>query len=567
MLIAAGAWFYRPNQAVSLGLDLDSLEISSVEGGDKAFNPSISSDGKYLGYTNYENGKKSLVVKQIATGSKIVLVQPTEGVNFLQPTFSADGNYLYYVEADKGVGNLFQIPSLGGTPKKLVEDVDSRITISPDGNQMAFRRRDAESGNEFVVIANIDGSNQQNFISSKEIDAKGIYEIAWAPGGDHLLVAGINTLLSDELIRSKLLLVAIKDKQTRQFSEKEWFNARSFAWTKDNRSILMVAKSDDQEPAQIWQLDYPSGMPLKKVTNDTSGYMQMSFARDAGVITGSKNSIISSLWTFDIQTKSLTQLTPENKNLLGAGSISFLSDGRLLVNRMDGNKANVFLIDREAKNEIQLTNEEGLNGQAVASSDGKYIVYTTTRTKDYSIWRIDPDGKNPLQLTRPENAFDSKPQIMADGKTVIFERRTTDLAKSTLMKVSIEGGEASEFVIDEATMKMFPRISGDGKFFAYSSVSYDRTANKFDRAVKVFPLNNGGLGELKKQINTSLGYVYNFSPDDKNLTYVKQQGVPNIYNISLENSTEKAVTNFSSGHILISAGRKTVSCSISFVVL
>lgn len=549
-LIAAGAWFYRPGTLTNEGVNLDSLEISSVEGGDKAFNPSISPDGKYLGYTNYENGKKSLMVKQIATGSTIVLVQPLEGINFLQPTFSADGNYVYYVEADKGVGTLYQIPSLGGTPKKLVVDVDSKVSISPDGSQIAFRRRDAESGLEAIIIANTDGTNEQNFISSKELEMKGIYEVAWSPDNRNLLVGGMRDIVSDDLVRSKLLLVSLKDKTIRQFGEKEWFNARSFNWTKDNDSILMVAKSDDQEPAQIWQVSYPSGVPIKRITNDTSGYVQMSFARDAGIITGSKNSVISSLWTFSLQTKELTQLTAETKTLIGAGNISFLPDGRLLLSKIDGMKANILTLDADGKNEKPLTNEEGFNGQAVISSDGKFIVYTTTRTKNYSIWRIDADGRNPFQLTSPENGFDSKPQITADGKTVFFERRTTDLSKSTLMKVSIEGGETQEVLTDESPMKMFPRLSVDGKLLAYSTMTFNRVETKFDRTVKIFALNNDEIGELKKQLETSLGYVYNFSPDNKNLTYINHEGVPNLYNISLETFDKKAITNFTSGHIL-----------------
>ncbi len=35
-------------------------------------------------------------------------------------------------------GTLFQMPVLGGAPKKLVEDVASPVTISPDGKQVAF---------------------------------------------------------------------------------------------------------------------------------------------------------------------------------------------------------------------------------------------------------------------------------------------------------------------------------------------------------------------------------------------------------------------------------------------
>jgi len=39
-------------------------------------------------------------------------------------TFSPDGNYIYYVAGDKGseISSLYQIPVLGGAPKKLIDD-------------------------------------------------------------------------------------------------------------------------------------------------------------------------------------------------------------------------------------------------------------------------------------------------------------------------------------------------------------------------------------------------------------------------------------------------------------
>jgi serine/threonine protein kinase len=547
-VIALGAWFYSPNSASQI--DLNSLEVTNLEGGDKSFNPTISPDGKYLAYVNYENGKKSLAVRQIATGSVIQLVPPLESGNFLPTTFSPDSNYVYFVQAEKGIGTLYQVPTLGGTPKKIIQDVDSKIAISPDGKKIAFRRRDGESGVDSIIVCNADGSDGQPILSAKETNYKGFYEVGWSPVGETLLVGAVEGMISDETIRTKLLLVSLKDKTVNEFSGKEWINANSFNWTKNNDSILMVAKGFEQEPAQIWQISYPDGTQVRRVTNDTSGYVQMSFARDAGVITGAKNSTISSLWSFNPTTKEMMQLTTDNKNLLGAGGITFLPDGKLIVTKLEGQKANLYTLDADGKNEKPLTFEDGYNGQAVVSPDGRFIVYATTRTGNYSLWRIDPDGKNPLQLTAPENAFDSKPQISADGQTVIFERRPTDFSKSTVMKVSIEGGAANEILNDEARMKMFPRLSADGKLFAYSTMNFDRASTKFNRAVKVFAFNNQDPGELKKQFDLSLGYYYYFSPDGKNLTYINMQGVPNLFNLPLDGTAPKPVTNFTSGHIL-----------------
>ena len=550
VLILAGAWLIRPSSFLQSTVSLDSLEISNVEGGDKAFSPAISPDGKYLGYVNYEDGKKSLAVKQIATGSTVQIVPPLDNGGFLQPVFSPDGNYIYYVVADKGIGTLYQVPSLGGTSKKIVQDVDAKVAVSPDGNKIAFRRRNIEDGIESIFIINNDGTDEQLFITSKDLNIKGLYEIAWNPNGRDLLVACIGDFLIDELIKSKLLLISLKDKSVKPFGEREWFNASSFNWTKDSSSILMLAKSSDQEPSQVWQVSFPDGIESKRITNDSSGYEQMSFAREAGIITGSKNTMISSLWSFNPATKEMKQLTNENRNLLGAGGFAFFPDGKVVASKIDGSKANIWTIDAEGKNEKQITSEDGYNSQAVVSNDGRFVVYASTRTKFYSIWRVDADGKNPRQLTAPESGYDSKPIILSDNKTVIFERRSNDFSKATLMKVSIEGGEASPIFSQETGMQMFPRTSADGKLFAFSTMEYDKTNAKLNRSVKVLSVNGGEIGELKKKFDLSLGFYYQFSPDDKNLTYINQQGVPNLYNLPLDGSAAKPLTNFTSGQIL-----------------
>ncbi|HRH41063.1 MAG TPA: protein kinase [Pyrinomonadaceae bacterium] len=547
-LIALGAWIYRP-RPVSM-FNFDSLGITKIANSDKAFAPSISPDGKYLGYVNYENGKKSLVILQIATGSTVPLVSQVENEGFLQPTFSPDGNYVYYVLADKGVGTLYQIPTLGGSPKKLINDVDSRVTFSPSGKEIAFRRRDAETGFESIYTANSDGTNEKAFISSKDLEVKGFNEVAWTPSGDSLLVSAIGDFLLDELTKTKILLISLKDKTVTKFSDKEWLNANSFFWSKDKSALLMLAKSNEQEPAQVWYISYPDGKFSKRITNDSSGYELISYASEANIITAAKQNTISSLWSFNPSNKELNQITTDNKNLLGAAGFEFLPDGRFLVSKIDSSKGNLISLSADGKDEKPLTTDENFNGHAVVSPDGRYIVYTFGKGNNFTIWRINIDGSNPTQLTNTDSFFDSRPQITSDSKTVIFERRNLDFIKSTIMKVPIEGGESTPLIEGDKQLEIFPRLSDDGKLFIYSTLNFDKANTRYNRSVKVLAMNGSEVGEIKKEFNTGFGFNYRISPDGKNITYINQTGVPNLYNVPLDGSAPKQITNFNSGHIL-----------------
>jgi len=80
----------------------------------------------------------------------VQIVPPAE-VQFWGLTFSNDSNYVYYVKNEKSSGpfnKLFQVPSLGGAPKKLMDHVDSAVTVSPDDATPRLCTRPTEEGSD-----------------------------------------------------------------------------------------------------------------------------------------------------------------------------------------------------------------------------------------------------------------------------------------------------------------------------------------------------------------------------------------------------------------------------------
>ena len=77
---------------------------------------------------------QSLWVRQVNTSSNVEIV-PSSNVLYLGMTFSRDGDYVYYVSREMGqpIGVLYQVPVLGGAPRRLIDDVDTSVTVSPDG--------------------------------------------------------------------------------------------------------------------------------------------------------------------------------------------------------------------------------------------------------------------------------------------------------------------------------------------------------------------------------------------------------------------------------------------------
>jgi DNA-binding winged helix-turn-helix (wHTH) protein len=123
--------------------------------------PALSPDGEYVAYVLDDVGRQSLWIMQVATKSCLQIIAPTE-VIYGSVTFSPDGKFLYYDITDKQYQSaLYQVPILGGTPRKILAGVDSHLAISPNGKQVAFVTNDLANGKTALMIANADGNEKR----------------------------------------------------------------------------------------------------------------------------------------------------------------------------------------------------------------------------------------------------------------------------------------------------------------------------------------------------------------------------------------------------------------------
>jgi len=99
-------------------------------------------------------------------------------------------------------------------------------------------------------------------------------------------------------------------------------------------------------------------------------------------------------------------ISPDNKTLVHTG--------------MRNGKYDIYGIDIESREEFQLTDTKDLDDGPEYSPDGKYIYFNSNRTGYMQLWRMDPDGGNPEQLTFDENFKDWFPHISPDGKWIAF---------------------------------------------------------------------------------------------------------------------------------------------------
>ena len=112
-------------------------------------------------------------------------VVPPADVQYYDVTFTPDGNRLFYTAypTGGGIATLHEVAVLGGTPRRLVEDVDGALTFAPDASRFAFMRGLPNVGVS-LMIANADGTGERTVVTRKEGFA--MTAGAWSPDGrDH----------------------------------------------------------------------------------------------------------------------------------------------------------------------------------------------------------------------------------------------------------------------------------------------------------------------------------------------------------------------------------------------
>ncbi len=151
---------------------------------------SISPDGRYVVFSLNDAGKISLWVRQISTNSNVQIVPPANGSNG-GTTISRDGEYVYYrwIDENDPDGAIYQVPILGGTPRKILSGANSPISFSPDGQRFAFIRSRSGEAKDSLMVANADGSGERNLITRGSKGWLSDAGPAWSPDGKTIACA------------------------------------------------------------------------------------------------------------------------------------------------------------------------------------------------------------------------------------------------------------------------------------------------------------------------------------------------------------------------------------------
>jgi Tol biopolymer transport system component len=538
-LTLAAYRFIGPRLRSGGGIVGTSVKAAKLTTTGTAARAAISPDGRYVVHAKSEGGKQSLWVKQVATASNVQIVEPGE-IIFRGLTFSPDGNFIYYVVQEGGnpVQALYQIAVLGGAPRKITIRVDSPVTVSPDGAQIAFVRRDRAEGIDELVIAAADGSNEKILASRRGSEFFSIGGPAWSPDG-RVIACGAGS--RDGGRAMTLIEVGVADGREKILADRKWFDVNRVEWVRNGGGLMMSALEQNSNGSQIWHVSYPDSA-VRKVTNDFNDYRDMSLTSDSNSLVAVQfearvNVWMSSAGAWD-RPKQLTTGVGEYDGVRG---LCWLAEDKIVyVSRVSGSQ-DIWTMNANGEGKKQLTTvATRADVDPSVPRDGRFIIFTSNRLGNSNVWRIDADGNNPKQLTK--GTGEEFPSVSPDGKIVVYT--STVSSKFTLWKVSTEGGEPVQLT---DKLSQWPAISPDGKFIA----CWYREDAKDPWRIAVLPIEGGEplkIYDVAASAGTS--NPVRWSADGRAITYIDtRDGVSNIWSHPLDGGGARAVTDFKSEQI------------------
>ena len=478
----------------------DLARITSEPGLEDA--PSWSPDGRSLAYVSDDNGHLGIWIRQVP-GERSIRVG-TPGVDEGHPAWSPDGNWMAFVSSRNhggrfGIflgsrsiemyvagqnGDLFVMPALGGTARKLADDAYDP-TWSPDGSRLAFRS--IRGGAWRVYTVALDGGQLAEI---KGVEPRALAP-AWSPDGRWIAyVAGASSATGWDVYA-----VPAEGGTPVQVTHDRATITLAPAWSRDGRSIMY--SSNRAGPLNLWRVGFNPARPIAQPERLTTGIgedINAAAAPDGNGIAYATVHTAPDIWALDVGTRQVRQLTsettvedyprlsPDGERLLfysdrtGAEEVWMMQLATRELTRVsrNGGTQNTWSPDGRhvaygTSKGLQLVDSSGGEGRTLAaglgvaypafSRDGRRIAFQGWNGHDSRLYQVPTEGGEAQLIPTPPGE-PGNPSWSPDGHTIYFQ--LDQLGRRNIWSTSLETGQARQLTQGDAD-DAHPDVSGDGE--------------------------------------------------------------------------------------------------------
>ncbi|HKI84460.1 MAG TPA: protein kinase [Candidatus Krumholzibacteria bacterium] len=497
-------------------------------------NAAISRDGRYLAYISQESDGSTMYVRQVATGADVQVI-PKTTTPFFNPSFSPDGNYLFYTmvkpEAPR-YRTLYRIPSLGGQPEERGFDVDSPVSFSPDGSQMAFVRFVPNEGGTVQVQATNGGETRELIRIPDPDDLQS--QLSWSPDGKYLAIAIFSP---PPITRGTIALINAKDGTRKDFFSRQPAFFNGISWKHDGSALVVTGViPSEQIRNQIIEISYPGGK-LRHISNDLFQYAQPWVSQD-GTISAVRQTYLPDIYT----------LEPESGNFQTI--VRSTSADTAPVGFALGEKLLAYIKPWEGGTRLYAQSPESNSApRSIATGDGLlfnldcggntlFFTKLDPETGESSLWRVGIDGSGLKNVA--EGAVNLR-TVSHDGRYYIYNKdsdptelwiQDTESGKTRLLPVKVPGRTTGVV------------ISPDSKQVL---VAVNDTTGALTRTIyRVLPVDGDGSSQRVEIPENALATMW--IPGENAIAFVNPNDpLQNIWRLSLDGGDPTPLTAFAEG--------------------
>ena len=420
---AAVAWWTLGRPAPSTVAQPPEISLQPVTFHGQAGNPGlggdvgISGDGRFVAYVRRNGNDSSVVVKQLSSGSEVVILPTRSDVAYFAPAITPDGGFVDVLEAAFGPElrtRILRVPLVGGAPRQIVgTGVRSGIGWSPDGRRMAFNASYAPDQNS-IVVADADGQNARVLVTRRAPSffinvtwGRRAASPSWSPDGRRISAFGLDTSPEGGL-RALEIVEIDADSGTAHVARQLDAGGVALAYGDQDRWVASVNRSEDGRPT--WAL-IPRQGPVVALTRDLAALkgVQLTAARSTGVAV--RTTLRSSIMTGTIATRDFSQVVEESG---AAPSAAALAMGGMLFYHATGSGGTAtYRHDQTGVPDPVVATNLVL---PVASPDGRFVVGFRPNV---GLVRVNADGSDARVLL--EDASARPFAITRDNATLVYQ--------------------------------------------------------------------------------------------------------------------------------------------------
>jgi len=481
----------------------------------------------------------------------------TEGieVEWSGLAWSGDGNWIAFneiplkekPEKENWNQSIFIIPAKGGKPKKIIENfrdvriVNYRISLSPDGNKLAFSS--VKDNEQHIHTISVKGGKSKQLI---DMQAR---EPVFSPDGKMIAYIEDKDLGKYEGEQGLWIipaqggtphLIADAGKASSPVWSPDGKMIAFLDYTRDKEIIIIPVSKSGKADGKLTVINIPEGIKGARLlagwTPDNKIGVKSTSKEEFALYTlpaeGGQAAIILNdcyalqpRWSPDGKEIFYTTLPAEGSNKFWRMTFASVSSS--------GGSGKYLPLDPEKKR----LKPFGYQGGNRISPDGKTIISAAWCTDDTltninypgsHIWKISIDGTEQTKLTAIDGPYvDQSPSWSPDGKEVAFVRKELNepprdmIGESSIYTVSSSGGSPKLLITESEKWLQSPVWSPDGKMIAYLTQEKDVPVTK---ALNVINVNTGKFREVGEVPAVHINIELAWSNDSKRIAFNDKDG-------------------------------------------